>query len=253
MVLHLENVCAKAHRTPLLHAITLQLEPGECLGLIGPNGSGKSTLMRLMAGLGKPASGEIRFGAVPLHRISARARAQKIAFVEQQAETTDRLRVREAVELGRIPFLSPLRGWTAQDDAHVAKALAALDMQGMEDRLWHSLSGGERQRVHIARALAQTPELLLLDEPTNHLDIRHQLALMGLVRALPVTRVIALHDLNQAFGCDRVALLEHGRLRAIGPPSEVLTLDHLRGCFGVEAQHIRDPDGRPLLHFIQAL
>src|SRR3546814_5537778 len=72
-------------------------------------------------------------------------------------------------------------------------------MKGFAARHWHTLSGGERQRVHIARALAQEPQVLLLDEPTNHLDIHHQLPILSLVAALPVTSVVALHDLNQAL------------------------------------------------------
>src|SRR3546814_1755854 len=85
-------------------------------------------------------------------------------------------------------------------------------MKGFAARHWHTLSGGERQRVHIARALAQEPQVLLLDEPTNHLDIHHQLPILSLVAALPVTSVVALHDLNQALECDRLAVMERGRL-----------------------------------------
>ncbi|WP_339115408.1 ABC transporter ATP-binding protein [Thioclava sp. GXIMD2076] len=253
MVLRVENLQAKAHRVEILHGISLTVGEGEYLGLIGPNGSGKSTLMRMMAGLGKPSGGRVLWQDRPLVELGAQVRARQIALVEQQAETTDRLRVREAVELGRIPFLSPLRGWSMRDSEAVTRALSAVDMAGREDRLWHTLSGGERQRVHIARALAQSPALLLLDEPTNHLDIRHQLALLALVRSLPVSRVIALHDLNHAFSCDRVALLEGGRLKAIGPPAEVLSPDNLRESFGVEARQVRDPDGHLALHFTASL
>lgn len=88
---------------------------------------------------------------------------------------------------------------------------AALERTGLADRAhqsWHTLSGGERQRVQIARALAQEPRELLLDEPTNHLDIQHQLDLLTLVTGLPVTTVVALHDLNlAAMYCDRLVVL----------------------------------------------
>ncbi|MBT9386991.1 ABC transporter ATP-binding protein [Pseudooceanicola sp. CBS1P-1] len=253
MSLSVHALSVRVHRAQLLHDITLEVAPGECLGLIGPNGSGKSTLMRSLAGLLRPRAGEVRLQGQPLARLSARTRAQRIALVEQQADTTDRLRVREAVELGRTPYLSPLRGWSPQDDARVDRALAAVEMTALADRLWHTLSGGEQQRVHIARALAQDPEVLLLDEPTNHLDIRHQLALLALVRELRITRVIALHDLNQALGCDRLALLDGGRLRAIGRPEEVLTEAALRRHFGVGAIRTTDPSGQPALHFTHAL
>ena len=79
------------------------------------------------------------------------------------------------------------------------QALHDVDAMHLAHALWRSLSGGERQRVHIARALAQRPQILLLDEPTNHLDIQHQLTILTCVQALPVTTLIALHDLNQAL------------------------------------------------------
>tara|TARA_R110000850_G_C9890984_1_gene458861 strand:- start:767 stop:1201 length:435 start_codon:yes stop_codon:yes gene_type:complete len=102
--------------------------------------------------------------------------------------------------------------------------------------MWHTLSGGEKQRVHIARALAQEPEFLLLDEPTNHLDIRHQLGILELVRRLPVTVVAALHDLNHAaMFCDRIAMMDGGKLRAIGTPQDILIPENLRDVFGVSA------------------
>ena len=117
-------------------------------------------------------------------------------------------------------------------------------MTGLAGRLWHTLSGGERQRLHIARALAQQPEILLLDEPTNHLDIGHQIGLLHLVHRQNLTVVAALHDLNHAaMFCDRVALMQAGRIEAIGPPAEVLTAVRIQSVFGVAAEVIRDGAG----------
>ncbi|SFG38063.1 ABC transporter ATP-binding protein [Sulfitobacter dubius] len=253
MRIEVEALSARVHRTPLLQDITLRIEPGELFGLIGPNGSGKSTLMRCLAGLHRASIGRVLAEGEDLVRIPTRTRAQRIAFVEQQADTTDRLTVLEAVELGRTPYLSPLRGWRGVDDDAVSDALGAVEMTAFTDRLWHTLSGGERQRVHIARALAQTPDLLLLDEPTNHLDIRHQLSLMELVGSLPITRVVALHDLNQAMACDRIGVLSGGRLFAIGSPTEVLSEPLLAEVFGVSAMRHAAPDGSSRLHFSHAL
>jgi iron complex transport system ATP-binding protein len=128
--------------------------------------------------------------------------------------------------------------------------LVDVDAAHLKNRTWRSLSGGERQRVHIARALAQRPQILLLDEPTNHLDIQHQLSILQVVHALPVTTVIALHDLNQALTCDRLAVLERGRLVALGAPVEVLTPKRLQDTFGVQAHYLVDPyDGAQILRF----
>lgn len=235
---------------PILRDVSLEVLERETFGLIGPNGSGKSTLMRLLAGVLPPTAGKVRLGGHPVAQMQRREVAQLLALVEQQAETADRITVRDAVELGRTPWLSALRPWSAADDAIVAEALAVVEMGGFEARDWATLSGGERQRVHIARALAQRPRILLLDEPTNHLDIHHQLSILRLVADLPVTTVIALHDLNQAMSCDRIGVMHRGQLVALGPPREVLTASLLRDVFGVRASFLTDPaDGSQIIRF----
>ncbi|MGX1176905.1 ABC transporter ATP-binding protein [Pseudomonas sp. R151218B TE3479] len=234
----------------LLHDIHLDIRRGETLGLVGPNGSGKSTLLKLLAGVRAPSRGDIRLNNQPLKTLARRTVAQTLAVVEQQADTLDAISVFDAVALGRTPWLSALSPWSHEDAAIVQQALWDVDAAHLKNRTWHSLSGGERQRVHIARALAQRPQILLLDEPTNHLDIQHQLAILNVVQALPVTTVIALHDLNQALTCDRLAVLERGRLVALGKPLEVLTPQRLQDTFGVHAHYLIDPfDGAQILRF----
>ena len=102
----------------------------------------------------------------------------------------------------------------------------------------------------LACTLANDPKILLLDEPANHLDIQHQLTILNVVQALPVTTLIALHDLNQALKCDRLAVLERGRLVALGEPLAVLTPQRLQETFGVRAHYLTDPfDGAQILRF----
>lgn len=234
----------------ILAAVDLQVYEGETLALVGPNGSGKSTLIKLLSGVRAPTAGSVQLLGQPLSHYTRRDIAQRMAVVEQHSETLDAISVLDAVELGRTPWLSALSPWSATDDAHVRQALAAVDLSHLIKRRWHSLSGGERQRAQIGRAMAQQPQVLLLDEPTNHLDIQHQLSILGLVQRLPVTSVIALHDLNQALTCDRVAVLDKGRLIAVGKPHEVLTPPLLRATFGVQAHYLVDPeDGSRLLRF----
>ena len=232
----------------LLHDIDLDIHAGETLGLVGPNGSGKSTLLKLLAGVRSPSRGTIHLNGQCLKTLSRRTIAQTLAVVEQQADTLDAISVFDAVALGRTPWLSALRPWSAADDDIVHQALRDVDATHLRKRTWRSLSGGERQRVHIARALAQRPRILLLDEPTNHLDIQHQLAILQVVHALPVTTGFALHDLNQALACDRVAVLEKSRLVALGKPLDVLTPQRLLDTFGVHAHYLIDPfDGAQIL------
>ncbi|RMS19096.1 Iron ABC transporter ATP-binding protein [Pseudomonas coronafaciens pv. garcae] len=247
-VLGCKGLSYSVRGTALLKDVDLNITAGETLAVVGPNGSGKSTLLKLLAGIQKPVTGRVTLGDQPLSAMSRRDVARMLAVVEQQAETSDAVTVLDAVELGRTPWLSALEPWSAEDDAIVHQALQDVDMLHMQKRAWHTLSGGERQRVHIARALAQRPRILLLDEPTNHLDIQHQLTILGLVKALPVTTVIALHDLNQALDCDRVAVMEKGRLVALGAPEKVLTPERLLSTFGVLAHWLTDPfDGTKIL------
>nr|WP_027593837.1 ABC transporter ATP-binding protein [Pseudomonas sp. LAIL14HWK12:I7] len=235
---------------PVLRDIELTVIPGETLGIVGPNGSGKSTLLKLLAGLRKPDSGYVELLGEPLTQLPRRRIAQALALVEQQADTADAISVYDAVALGRTPWLSALAPFSKADRAIVEQALADLDALHLRTRLWHSLSGGERQRVHIARALAQRPQVLLLDEPTNHLDIQHQLSLLQQVQGLPVTTLVALHDLNQALTCDRLAVLDKGCLVALGKPLDVLTPERLLSTFGVHAHYLTDPfDGARILRF----
>jgi iron complex transport system ATP-binding protein len=126
--------------------------------------------------------------------------------------------------------------------ALIEAALELLQLSPLQARLFRTLSGGERQRVLVARALVQQPAVLVLDEPTNHLDIHHQLQLLRFVQSLGITVIAALHDLNlAAMFCDRLCLLHHGEMEALGTPEDVLTTDNLARVFRVEATLTRNP------------
>jgi iron complex transport system ATP-binding protein len=232
----------------LLRDVSLTIRPGENLGIVGPNGSGKSTLIRMLSGIATPTYGEVRLDGRALSALQRRGIAQRLAVVEQHAETSDSISLRQAVELGRTPWLSALAPWADHDDRIVDQAIADVNLSHLRHRAWHTLSGGERQRAHIARALAQRPQILLLDEPTNHLDIQQQLSILRLVHQLPVTTVIALHDLNQALACDRLAVMDGGQMVALGSPFEVLSPERLHATFGVTGHWLTDPfDGARIL------
>ncbi len=250
MKLHAQDLGLRVGHRALVSDVSLAVPAGVTLGLIGPNGSGKSTLLRIIAGLVPRASGRVWLDDQPMAQMTRRDIARKIALVEQHADTAEALRVRDVAELGRTPWLSAMRALGPDDRAIVDQALTAVGMAQMQEAPWATLSGGERQRVHIARALAQRPRLLLLDEPTNHLDIHHQLAILRMMADLPVTVVVALHDLNQAMGCDLLAVMQDGRLIACGPPAQVLTPARMAGIFRVHASSLCDPrDGATLFRF----
>jgi iron complex transport system ATP-binding protein len=166
--------------------------------------------------------------------------------------TDANMRVRDVVKLGRIPHHSPFSSWSTEDDETISAALARVDMLEKSQQGWLTLSGGERQRVHIARALAQMPSEILLDEPTNHLDIHHQLQLMKLISELPVTSIVAIHDLNHALMfCDSLIVMQHGTVVASGTPQAILTEDLLWEVFRVKAKITPSPcHDKNHIHFI---
>ncbi|MFR9728377.1 ABC transporter ATP-binding protein [Saccharopolyspora sp. MS10] len=234
----------------VLDGVRLTVGEGRTAGLLGPNGSGKSSLLRLLAGLRRPASGAVTLGGRETAGWPRRELARRVAVVEQQVGTEVDLTVAEVVALGRIPHRSGWGGPHPADAEVVDRALAQTGLTGFAHRRWHGLSGGERQRAQIARALAQEPSELLLDEPTNHLDIAHQLELLALVRRLPVTAVLALHDLNLAgMFCDELAVLSGGRVVAAGTPAEVLTEQLISEVYGVRCS-VSEVDGHPHVRFL---
>ncbi|MEU1851149.1 ABC transporter ATP-binding protein [Streptomyces sp. NPDC019990] len=253
--LRADRVGRRADGRLILDGVALAPEPGTTVGVLGPNGSGKSTLLRLLAGLLTPTSGVVTLDGTPLGDLPRRAVARRLAVVEQQADTQVGLTVLEVVRLGRVPHRRAWTPATADDERAVRAALARTGLADRAGQPWHTLSGGERQRVQIARALAQQPRELLLDEPTNHLDIHHQLDLLALVSALPVTTVVALHDLNlAAMYCDQVVVLSGGRVVACGTPGEVLTEELIADVYGVRAAVTREgPERRPHVRFLGTL
>ncbi|GAB3181343.1 ABC transporter ATP-binding protein [Nesterenkonia halophila] len=237
MSLHAESVSWSRGGALIVDGVTLHPTPGATVGLLGPNGSGKSSLLRLMQGVMRPSSGVVRLDDDELGSVPRRRLARRVAVVGQHADTDMDIRVEDVVRLGRIPHRGAWGGDPTADAAAVAEALEQTGLVEKADRLWHTLSGGERQRAQIARALAQQPDELLLDEPTNHLDIRHQLELLTLVTRLPVTSVVALHDLNlAAMYCDHLVVLRDGAVVAGGDPHEVLTPELIAEVYGVAAE-----------------
>ena len=201
----------------VLHGVSLGLERG-WTAIVGPNGGGKSTLLRALAGLLQPRQGGVFLDGTALPAMAARQRAQHIAWLAQQGDSTGDLTVRETVHLGRLPHLGLLAAPAAIDDAAVDAAMAATECSAWQHRRLHALSGGERQRVLLARVLATQARVLLLDEPTTHLDPPHQVALARLFRVLgrDHTVVTVLHDLPLALHADRVLVLQAGLVAAEG-------------------------------------
>ncbi|MFD9941243.1 ABC transporter ATP-binding protein [Nonomuraea sp. NPDC059023] len=236
MTLLLNGVAIRLDGRPIVHAADLEVGPGEFVGLLGPNGCGKSTLLRAVYRAVRPHAGLIAVEGDDVVRLPPRESARRTAVVAQEAPTELDFTVAEMVALGRTPHQRPLDRTTKADELICAQALERVAATHLTGRLYGTLSGGEKQRVLLARALAQRSRLLLLDEPTSHLDIRHQLEILRLVRGLGVATLAALHDLNQAAAyCDRLYLMDAGRVLAGGPPDDVLTPERISQVYGVRA------------------
>ncbi|MEJ0230767.1 ABC transporter ATP-binding protein (plasmid) [Klebsiella michiganensis] len=238
------NLRWKVKGKAIVDDVSLSVAPGEFVGIIGPNGSGKTSLISLLAGLLKPTSGSITLQQKTLQHYSRRCLAQQVALVEQQAETGECITALQVVSLGRTPWLSLLSPWSAKDDEIVQTMLEKVALRELQHRSWYTFSGGEKQRLHIARALAQQPQLLLMDEPTNHLDIQHQIGLLSLVKREKLTVIAALHDLNHAaMFCDRIIVMTSGHMAMQGTPLAVFTRENLHSWFGIDAIVEHDAGG----------
>jgi iron complex transport system ATP-binding protein len=220
----------------LVGPLDLRIEAGERWALLGPNGSGKTSLLRCAYRFSKPESGEVLLDHQNVWKQSSRWCARRIAVVLQEFPDAFGLTVDEVVAMGRTPHKGLFDGDTIEDRNLATQALESVGLSGFEGHAFATLSGGEKQRVILARALAQQPQLLILDEPTNHLDPRYQLELLQLVKRLKIGTLASIHDLNLAAAfCDRLYVINHGRIVASGTPKEVLTAPLLRNVFGVQA------------------
>jgi iron complex transport system ATP-binding protein len=220
----------------ILDGLSFSIGAGEFVGIIGPNGAGKSSLLRCLYGKNKLSSGSLSFQSKSVQVYTRREIAQKIAVVVQEPPTNFDMSVSDVVAMGLIPH-RPLLSFSSQQDlALIEQAINEVELTDKQDADFNTLSGGEKQRVMIARAIVQRPEVLILDEPTNHLDVQHQIEVLQLAKNMGITVLLSIHDLNIASAfCDRLILMDKGKILANGDCTEVLTTDHLNSVFKINA------------------
>jgi iron complex transport system ATP-binding protein len=246
-VLVAECVSVRLGKPTVLSGISLRLRTGALTVVVGPNGAGKTTLLRTLAGLVVPVEGRVVLDGTDLHRVRPSERARAIAYLPQGGAIAWPLPVEEVVALGRMPHGEGPSHLRPEGRQAVADAMAQVGLAGFEQRPASELSGGERARVLLARALAVGAPVLLADEPVAALDPRHQLVVLEVLKARAAaggTAVAVMHDLALAARfADEIVLLDSGRLRACGPPGEVLTPAALAESFGIAAR-IETSEGR---------
>ncbi len=246
-LLQADAITVRAGSKVLIADMSLALVPGEFLAVIGPNGAGKSTLLGALSGDRLPAAGQVTLADRPLALWSKRELALHRAVLPQQSTVAFDFTGLQVAMLGLLAHRDRLS--ENQMRRLAAQALQETEAHAFADRPYTVLSGGERQRIQLARVLAQcdadptTRPFLLLDEPIAGLDLSHQHAALASARrradrGLGVLAV--LHDLNMAARyADRVAIVENGRLTALGPTASTLDPERLSSVFATRIVRVQ--------------
>jgi ABC-2 type transport system ATP-binding protein len=227
--------------TRAVDGVSFDVSDGEFFGILGPNGAGKTTTLEIIEGLRKPDSGEVRLlGESPWPR--NKSLLPRIGVQLQASSFFDRLTAREQI-----------RTWAALYGVTPAKADEMLGVVGLDDKAntqIQKLSGGQAQRLSIACALAHGPEVVFLDEPTSGLDPQARRNLWDLLRDINTkgrTVVLTTHYLDEAeLLCDRVAIMDHGKILEIGPPASLVRGLDAPTRISVESGVITEPEARRL-------
>lgn len=210
----------------ILKDVSLSIQDGETMVILGASGSGKSTILKLIIGLLRPTSGEVRVNGNDMAVLDEKALNEErrhMGMVFQYSALFDSMNVKENVAFG-------LRMHThmgeEEIDRIVREKLKLVGLEGIEDMMPSNLSGGMKKRVSLARAIALEPQIILYDEPTAGLDpIRStdiSLLIKNTQKAMHATSVVVTHDLKSAeMIADRMAFLYEGRFLAIGKPEEL--------------------------------
>ena len=251
MLLAANDLCVRLGGRAILADVSFAAGRGEFVGLVGPNGAGKTTLLRALAGLVTPTSGTVSYDGRPLSAVPRDERARRVAALFQGEAVGWPMRVAEIVALGRLPHRRAFAGLGPADRSAITRAMTLTGVDHLAGRTGPTLSSGERMRVLLARALAVEAGMLLADEPITALDPAHQLDVMRLLRdtAHRGTGVVAvLHDLTLAARfCDRLVVVDRGRIGADDRPDAALSDQVLTDVFEIRAARGQHADGTSYL------
>ena len=196
--------------------LDLEVRPGECFGLLGPNGAGKTTTIEICEGLTSPDAGEVRVLGETWGK-NPRALRERLGISLQETQFSEKLTVAETIQLFRSFYRRP---------RPLEEVLAAVQLGEKRNGRVGQLSGGQKQRLALACALVADPELFFLDEPTTGLDPQSRRQLWDLIEGVKRqgrTVVITTHYMEEAERlCDRVAIVDHGRIIALGSPRQLI-------------------------------
>lgn len=245
-VLEVKNVYFK-YKKDILHNVSFQIEKGSFTALLGINGAGKSTLLKNINRILQPYKGCVLVEGTDMHKLAKNEIAKKISYTAQ-SNAASKMTVYDSILIGRKPYikLHP----TENDHKIVCEIIEYLRLSDYALRYTNELSGGEFQKVVVARALAQQPAVLLLDEPTSSLDLKNQLDVMDIIKKYctekDIATIVSIHDINLSLRyADKFILLKDASVFAYGG-SEVITAEHMREVYSVEAE-LHTIAGKPFI------
>lgn len=242
MFLSVKQLSWQVENVRVLRDINVDIDAGEVIGIIGPNGAGKTSLLNCIVRIIDDYTGTISIANATSDSLSRRQLAHHFALVSQQPSSIFDISVFDVVRMGLLPHKSLFERDTEQDLFQIEYALNKVGLEHAQSQYFNELSGGEQQRALIARALVQKAKILVLDEPTNHLDVHYQHQILKLINELGITVLMTVHDLNLASQyCDRLILLEKGKVRAQGSIEQVLNKQLLEEVFDLPCMITQHP------------
>lgn len=253
-MIEIQNLCAGYDGKTILDIENLRFDDGKITAIVGLNGSGKSTLLRTILGM-SDYEGDIVIDGKNLRSLAHKSRAKSVAYLPQLHQNAN-LDVFTLVCHGRFPYLGFSKILGEKDLQLVENALRFTDMWEKREKNLSEISGGERQRAYLSMVIAQNTKMILLDEPTTYLDIKHQVEIIEVLSHLSKEGrgiVLTSHDLPQSFSlCDRVCLMQDGKIAAQGTAEEVLSDgDTVRRVMGVGLKKSAETDSLYSYNLIQ--
>lgn len=222
-MIELKNISAGYAEKNILQIPSLCFEDGKITSIIGLNGSGKTTLLKTILGL-VHSKGDIFIDGKNARSISVKERAKKIAYLPQNPQKAD-MTVLTLCEHGRFPYLGFSKILNESDKNLVQNALRLTDMWEKRDKLLKEISGGELQRAYLAMIISQDTKTILLDEPASFMDVKHQLAVLRVLKKLANDGrgiIMVSHDIPQSFTfSDKICVLREGKVLSYDEPEKI--------------------------------